>query len=73
MLTTLKTYRNRESTTKVAVIMDGQCVGLNVQAGTCVRRTVNGGYAVIRTAGDRLVCVFLNEGDARRYNSALRG
>lgn len=63
------TYSNRRES--VEVQMDGECLGYNSYAKTCVRRTTTGLFAVITTLGHRLIKVLDSEQRARAYNAAI--
>lgn len=63
------TYSNKVQAAEV--LMDGECLGLNSRARTCVRKTTDGLFAVIATVGTRLIRLFTTSDEARRYNSTL--
>lgn len=68
---TLKTYSNAKESAEV--VMDGEALGVHKPGQTCVRRTKDGRFAVIKTVGDRLIKVLPNALQARRYNFAIHG
>ena len=63
------TYANRIES--VEIVMDGECLGLNAFAKTCVRRTADGRFAVISTMGRKLVKVLPSQERARSYNASI--
>ena len=65
------TYRNARTNETAEVIMDGECLGANVVAKTCVRKTTDAKFAVISTRGTRLIKLTDTESHARNYNAKL--
>ena len=68
-----KTYRNAKTNETAEVIMDGMAAGLCSFGGTCVRKTADGMFAVIATAGDKMFAKMADRLEARRYNFSMHG
>ena len=69
---TTATYTNK-SNESATVIMDGMSCGCHRLGGTVVRQTTDGKFAVIADKGTRLIKVFADRLQARRYNFAIHG
>lgn len=61
------------ATESAEVIMDGMSCGCHRLGGTVVRKTTDGKFAVIKDRGTRLIKVFGDRLQARRYNFAIHG
>jgi hypothetical protein len=72
----MKTTATNKTTT-VSVSLEGECLGYNAEAKTCVRPTTCGQFAVMKTVpnrsgGYRLIKLFADSNYARNYNNCLQ-